>query len=195
MSQPLTNLVQQVAALLRATGQRVVFAESCTGGLVSAAVARVSGISEFLCGSAVVYRLDTKTRWLDVPAALLLDPGPVSEIVARAMARGVLNHTPEADLAVSITGHLGPNAPADQDGLIFIGVMRRNSQWTQAEQIEVLEERLTTAAAELSRFPGESVREQRQWLAVERVLTHVKRALDPSPDCTITRSESVPGEQ
>jgi len=176
MSQPLADLVEEVASLLRATGQRVVFAESCTGGLVSAALARVPGISEFLCGSAVVYRLDTKSKWLDIAAALLLDPGPVSEIVAREMACGVLTHTPEADIAVSITGHLGPNAPADQDGLIFIGVARRQSE-SCVESVEIVSKRLIVSEGEQPRFVGLSLREQRQWMAVEHVLVQLRRTL------------------
>ena len=177
MPQPLAALVQEVASLLRQTQQRIVFAESCTGGLVSASLARVPGISDFLCGSAVVYRLDTKARWLSVSEALLLNPGPVSEEVARAMALGVLAHTPEADLAASITGHLGPNAPDDQDGLVFIGVARRSSEATREVMVHVFEHRLPSDTPEMRQFHGDSIRKQRQWLAVELVLTHVRSML------------------
>ena len=181
MPQPLAALVQEVASLLQVSRRRVVFAESCTGGLVSASLARVPGISEFLCGSAVVYRLDTKTRWLGVSEALLYDPGPVSEVVARAMALGVLARTPEADLAVSITGHLGPNAPGDQDGLIFIGIARRSAEATGGVTVDVFEDRLPSETSARHEFPGDSTREQRQWLAVERVLSHLRSALANLP--------------
>ena len=177
MPQPLAALVQEVASLLRQTQQRIVFAESCTGGLVSAALARVPEISDYLCGSAVVYRLDTKAKWLDVSEALLLDPGPVSEAVARAMALGVLIRTPEADLAASITGHLGPHAPDDQDGLVFIGVARRSTGATREVTVYVFEHRLLSDSPELCQFSGESAREQRQWLATELVLAHVRSLL------------------
>jgi nicotinamide-nucleotide amidase len=177
MPQPLSALVQEVASLLQASNRRIVFAESCTGGLVSASLARVSGISEFLCGSAVVYRLDTKARWLGISEALLRDTGPVSEVVARAMALGVLACTPEADLAASVTGHLGPNAPDDQDGLVFIGIAHRRAETIGEAKVDVFECRLTSDGKELSKFPGNSIREQRQWLAVERVLSLLKAAL------------------
>ena len=177
MSQPLAALIQEVATRLQESNRRVVFAESCTGGLVSASLARVPGISEFHCGSAVVYRLDTKTQWLGVPEALLLDPGPVSEVVAREMALGVLARTPEADFAASITGHLGPNAPDAQDGLVFIGIARRSAEPTREPTVVLFEERLPFEGPELHDFPGNSVREQRQWLAVERVLSHLKAVL------------------
>ncbi len=179
MPQPLAALVQEVSSLLRQAPRRIVFAESCTGGLVSAALARVPGISDFLCGSAVVYRLDTKTKWLGVSEALLNDPGPVSEAVAREMALGILARTPEADLAASITGQLGPHAPDDQDGLVFIGVACRSSEATREVTVHVFEHRLPSDADEMREVPGESVREQRQWLAVELVLTHVRSRLAP----------------
>lgn len=177
MPQPLAALVLEVATLLRTDQRRIVFAESCTGGLVSASLARVPGISDFLCGSAVVYRLDTKAKWLGVSEPLLVDPGPVSEVVAREMAHGVLAHTPEADLAASITGHLGPNAPVDQDGLIFIGVAHRISGTTREVTAQVFEHRLPSDTPEMRQLPGDSTREQRQWLAVEWVLTHVRSLL------------------
>src|SRR5580658_9124836 len=109
MPQPLEQLIDEIAELLSQLRMRLVFAESCTGGLAAASLARIPGISEFLCGSAVVYRLDTKMRWLEVPESMLIDVGPVSEPVARSMAEGVLAKTPEADLSASVTGHLGPN--------------------------------------------------------------------------------------
>ena len=83
---------------------RVVFAESCTGGLVAATLAEVPGVSEFLCGSAVTYREDTKCEWLGVSADDIARHSAVSESVAGQMAIGVLERTPEADLAASITG-------------------------------------------------------------------------------------------
>jgi PncC family amidohydrolase len=117
----------RVAQLLKSSDQRVVFAESCTAGLVSAQLGTVPGISDVHCGSFVTYRNRSKQDWLSVPAGLLRDPGPVSEIVANNMAVGALKETPEAEIAVSVTGHLGPNAPKRQDGLVYIGVAIRAS--------------------------------------------------------------------
>jgi len=124
-SATLEQVVRRLAALLARHRMRVVFAESCTAGLVAASLATVPGISEWLCGSAVTYRDRTKQHWLGVPEALLNDPGAVSEVVARQMAHGVLVHTEEADLAWSITGHLGPDAPGALDGVVFIGAATR----------------------------------------------------------------------
>jgi len=122
------SAARRVARLLRQTNRKIVFAESCTGGLVSGALTKIPGISNFHCGGVVVYRNETKQAYLGIPAALLKDPGPVSPEVAEIMATKVLQRTPEADLAAAVTGHLGPNAPAKLDGLVFIAVARRASE-------------------------------------------------------------------
>lgn len=122
----LTDLAKRLSQILKQKQLRIVFAESCTGGLVSNALTRIAGISEWHCGSAVVYRIETKAEWLGIDRNILETPGPVSEIVAKLMAENVLRKTPEADMAASVTGHLGPNAPPDQDGLIFVGIAQRN---------------------------------------------------------------------
>jgi nicotinamide-nucleotide amidase len=121
----LTELAGNVVEQLRARNVRLVLAESCTGGLAAAILARIPGVSEFLCGSAVVYQVETKARWLHVPRRPLDHPGPVSSEVASAMARGALVTTPHADIAAAVTGHLGPGAPPSQDGLVFLAFAHR----------------------------------------------------------------------
>ena len=116
---------QQLAALVAERRTRIVFAESCTAGLVSATVAQVAGVSEWHCGSAVVYRETTKSAWLGISAAELHEHNAVSEEIARQMAVGVLRITPEAMFSASITGHLGPGAPPQLDGVIYIAVAQR----------------------------------------------------------------------
>lgn len=171
MPQPLASLAREVAELLQRTGNRVVFAESCTAGLVSATLGRVPGISDFHCGSAVVYRLDTKAKWLGISEALLKDPGPVSSEVAEAMARGVLGKTPEANLAASITGHLGPNAPDGQDGLVYIAIVERGAS---VSDITTFRRILPNEITCLTETGAESLREWRQWKAAELVLTFTR---------------------
>lgn len=175
MQQPLTSLAESVKQCLERCQRRIVFAESCTAGLVSATLARVPGVSDWHCGSSVVYRLDTKTRWLGVPESILKEPGPVSEPAARMMALGVLQRTPEASISASITGHLGPGAPPKQDGLIYVGIAQ------QGGECHVLEHRLPVF--DLSQdplpFPGNSNRELRQWAAVEFLLNQVLATIQP----------------
>ena len=121
----LDRAAKRLAVLLEQHRRNIVFAESCTGGLVAATLTRVPGISARFCGSAVVYQVPTKQHWLDVRADILQRPGPVSREVALEMACGVLRHTPQADCSASVTGHLGPQAPPRQDGLIYIGLAKR----------------------------------------------------------------------
>ena len=165
------RLAHEIAEQLTRLGMRIVFAESCTGGLLSATLARIPGISNVHCGSAVVYRLDTKTQWLGIEKTILVNPGAVSEPVARLMAEGVLKRTPEASIAASITGHLGPNAPAHQDGLIYVGIAIRD------KTCRVLEHRLP----KLGEFTGsgEVERLRRLEAAAEFVLVNVAETLRP----------------
>jgi len=124
------NLSAQAARLFERLvehNERVVFAESCTAGLIAATLAEVPGVSEFLCGSAVTYREATKQAWLGVSADDLAKHTAVSEPVAQQMALGVLAQTPEAHIAASVTGHLGPSAPPGFDGVVYIALARRTS--------------------------------------------------------------------
>ena len=178
MPQPLQKLIDDVASLLAQKKQRIVFAESCTAGLVSAIMARVPGISDYHCGSAVVYRLDTKSHWLGIPASLLIVPGPVSEPIARLMAEGVLERTPEAGMSAAITGHLGPHAPIALDGLVYIGIAVRGQTCRVSEHRLLNQPQPKTD----STFPGDTSREQRQWAAAELVLTAVAATLKLLPD-------------
>lgn len=111
--------------LLEQDDQRIVFAESCTAGLIAATLGQIPGISQWLAGSAVVYQLATKEAWLQVGADVLEDPGPVSQVVSEQMAVGALHTTPHATLAASVTGHLGPGAPAELDGIAWSSVAVR----------------------------------------------------------------------
>jgi PncC family amidohydrolase len=120
------ELVHGLAESLARRQLKIVFAESCTGGLVSAALAGIPGISEWLCGSAVTYRSETKVAWLGVDATQIAEHTAVCSEVALQMALGVLGNTPEADLALSITGHLGPDTPEGMDGVVFVGFARRS---------------------------------------------------------------------
>lgn len=129
------EMVHGLAEALAQRQLKIVFAESCTGGLVSAALAGVPGISEWLCGSAVTYRSPTKVAWLGVDVHEIAKHTAVCSGVALQMASGVLEKTPEADVALSITGHLGPGAPEDMDGLVFVGVARRGKKLNPATDV------------------------------------------------------------
>ena len=75
----------------------------------------------------VVYRNDSKTQWLGLDPAMLADPeiGSVSPQTSQLLAQQVLAHTPEADFALAVTGHFGPEAPAHLNRRIFVALVRR----------------------------------------------------------------------
>lgn len=175
MDQELRAAANDVFLRLRRARRRLVLAESCSGGLVAAALVGVPGISEWLCGSAVTYRDDTKHRWLGVSQAALSDPAvtAVSEFVACQMASGVLQSTPEADLAVVTTGHLGPGAPAGQDGLVFLGVANRSGT-----QVASRAERHILTSPEPTSPADAEGRQRRQREAALLALRCVVRELD-----------------
>ena len=120
-----------VLKLLAKQKLRLIIAESCTGGRIAAELVAVPGASEWFCGSAVTYREETKKAWLGVLADSLTRYSAVSEVVAQEMVCGVLAMTPEADLAVAVTGHLGPDAPVEQDGILFVAIARRGNDGCQ----------------------------------------------------------------
>ncbi len=99
--------VQALAGALRARGQRLVTAESCTGGLMAAACTALAGSSDWFERGFVTYSNAAKTELLGVDAALIAAQGAVSEAVARAMAAGALAHS-AAQWAVAVTGIAGP---------------------------------------------------------------------------------------
>lgn len=115
---------------MRRAGVRAVTAESCTGGLVAAALTHHVGSSETVEGGFVTYSNAMKTALLGVPPALLARHGAVSAEVAASMARGALAHAPDADLAVSITGIAGPGGGSAEKpvGLVWFGAIRRDGE-------------------------------------------------------------------
>ncbi len=130
MSEAVAKLAAEVAARLAQHECGVVFAESCTCGMVACELGKIAGISAWLCGSAVTYQSETKTAWLGVDAVEIETHTAVSNEVAKSMAVGVLEKTPQARLSASITGHLGPNAPDGFDGVVFIGMAKRGTGGT-----------------------------------------------------------------
>jgi nicotinamide-nucleotide amidase len=118
-----------VEKVLRAACERelkLVTAESCTGGLLASLLTDVTGCGHAFERGFVVYSNAAKQELLGVPAHLLDDPGPVSEIVARKMAEGALARS-HGDVAVAVTGFAGPGAPEDPPGLVHFAVARRGA--------------------------------------------------------------------
>lgn len=119
---------KEIAALLVSRNEKVVFAESCTAGMVMSSIAQIPGISNSVCGSAVVYRASIKQRWLGVRSKTIKKHTTESIRTAIEMARGVLKNCPEATWGISVVGHLGPNAPAEKDGMVYVVIARRTKK-------------------------------------------------------------------
>lgn len=117
------TLPEAVVHLLSERELRVAVAESCTGGLVGAALTEISGASEVFAGGVIAYADALKHDVLGVNEAALAEHGAVSAEVARAMARGVVARV-GGDLGVSITGIAGPGGgtPAKPVGTVYVGI-------------------------------------------------------------------------
>jgi nicotinamide-nucleotide amidase len=111
---------------LQAKGLTVATAESCTGGLIAAALTAIPGSSATVLAGYVTYSNEAKARMLGVAQAALADHGAVSEPVARQMAEGARRDA-GADIAISCTGIAGPGggSAAKPVGLVFIGCAAR----------------------------------------------------------------------
>ena len=107
LPQDIEDLAAAVVEAAARTGVMVATAESCTGGLVAAALTSVAGASAALDRGFVTYSNEAKMEMLDVSGDLLVRFGAVSAPVARAMALGAVNHS-RAATAVAITGVAGP---------------------------------------------------------------------------------------
>ena len=102
------ELAQRVIDANKAAGRKVVVAESCTGGLVSAALTEIPGSSAVFDRGYVTYSNEAKMEALDVPLDIIETFGAVSIACAWAMAKGALAKS-KADVAVAISGVAGPD--------------------------------------------------------------------------------------
>jgi nicotinamide-nucleotide amidase len=129
------GLARRLVAALRAADLRAATAESCTGGLVAAAITDIAGASDVFDRGFVTYSNAAKREMLDVPDGVLAEYGAVSRETARAMALGALAHS-LADVAVSITGVAGPGGGTAQKpvGLVHFACARRHHGLTLIER-------------------------------------------------------------
>ena len=116
------QLVEQLATELKARGQFMATAESCTGGLIAGACTEISGSSDWFERGFVTYSNAAKSELLGIPAALIADHGAVSEPVARAMAAGAVANA-HAHWSVAVTGIAGPTGGSAEKpvGTVWFG--------------------------------------------------------------------------
>jgi nicotinamide-nucleotide amidase len=104
---------REVIEANRALGRRIAVAESCTGGLVAAALTEIAGSSDVFEAGFVTYSNEGKMKLLQVSDELIETFGSVSVAVAWAMAQGALKNS-GADVAVALTGIAGPAGGSDR---------------------------------------------------------------------------------
>jgi nicotinamide-nucleotide amidase len=107
------ELATSVLANNRAAGRKVAVAESCTGGMVSAALTDIAGSSDVFSAGFITYSGHAKQSQLDVSSEILETFGEVSLATAWAMATGALANS-DADIAVAITGIAGPGGGSEK---------------------------------------------------------------------------------
>ena len=119
-----SELVEKAVSALRARGETMSFAESCTGGLLSSMCTALAGVSDVYIGSVIAYSNAVKENVLGVPATQLKSVGAVSVPVAKSMALG-LRSLLKTTWTISITGIAGPGGGTPQKpvGTVCFGVV------------------------------------------------------------------------
>lgn len=128
------NLTRSVLQLCLTHKLKVATVESCTGGLIAAALTDIAGSSEIFDRGFVTYSNEAKASMVGVPASLIREHGAVSKEVALAMATGGLKHS-EADIAIAVTGIAGPSGGSEQKpiGLVHLAVASTFKQISHVE--------------------------------------------------------------
>ena len=161
------DTVRAVAGRLEALRLTLATAESCTGGLVGAALTSVPGASVWYRGGLVVYSNDLKVRLAGVDPGVLEKEGAVSPAVARALARGARTRC-NADLGIGITGVAGPGGGTGEKpvGTVCLALAAEGElfDWTVAFQGDrdavrsaAVEFALNRILERLDAGPGEAV--------------------------------------
>ena len=117
------ELTRQVGDALCDREETLAVAESCTGGLIGAAITAVPGASDYFDAGLTTYAYDAKRRHLGVSREALDEHGAVSEPVAREMAQGVRDVT-DVTWGIATTGIAGPTGGTDDNpvGTVYIGI-------------------------------------------------------------------------
>jgi nicotinamide-nucleotide amidase len=125
-------LCRKVLAAFEAQGRMLATAESCTGGMIAAALTDIAGSSAVVERGFVTYSNAAKSEMLGVDAAMIERVGAVSEEVAAAMAVGALARS-RATVAVAVTGIAGPGGGSAQKpvGLVWFSLATRTGATTE----------------------------------------------------------------
>src|ERR1700687_156473 len=135
IDQELREAARRVLNACRAQNRKLAVAESCTGGLLAAALTEIPGSSDVLDRGFVTYSNAAKQAMLGVPGAVLETRGAVSKETAEAMATGALERS-GADLSAAVTGVAGPGGgtAAKPVGLVHFAAARRTGRLLHRER-------------------------------------------------------------
>lgn len=127
MATAIEELAHRVLELCRKHSLLIATVESCTGGMIAAALTDIAGSSDVVEGGFVTYSNFAKMTMVGVDSALLDEFGAVSKPVAIAMAQGALRHS-RANITVAVTGIAGPSGATPQKplGLVHFAVALNN---------------------------------------------------------------------
>lgn len=122
ITSPSSLELEQVAHILRARGETLGTAESCTGGLASVWLTNLPGSSKWFKGGVITYANELKTRFLGVSEEILREHGAVSEESAKAMAKGAILAL-QVTHSIAITGIAGPSGGSEEKpvGTVWLG--------------------------------------------------------------------------
>lgn len=176
MKSPLAELSASLIQRLGEHDHQLVLAESCTAGMVASSLGAVPGASSVLVGSAVVYQVSTKQKWLQIPETHFRQFNVVSGETSLAMARGILAQTPWATVAAAITGHLGPEAPQELDGIAWSTVIIKRSDSDKA----VHTQKLLLDTDPVRNEESIELRHQRRVEATRRVMDLILHRINPA---------------
>lgn len=143
------SIAADILTAARAQGLMIATAESCTGGIISAALTAVPGSSDVFDRGFVTYSNAAKQEMLGIRAATLAAHGAVSEEIASEMALGALKNS-QAALAVSVTGIAGPGGSEHKpEGRVCFGLATRTGVATETVEFGALgRDRVRAAATE-----------------------------------------------
>lgn len=158
----IAQLGLQLGQALTRKSWRLALAESCTGGGIASAVTDIAGSSAWFDRGAVTYCNQAKHEMLGVDMQDLLEYGAVSEVVAKAMAMGILAKS-QAQIALSVTGVAGPGGgtPSLPVGTVWFAVAREGQvqayhQYFSGGRVEVRQAAVAFALSQLTVIVSQS---------------------------------------
>ena len=150
MENSVLEIARKVHGLFSTKGIMLSVAESCTSGLVAAALTSEPGASEFFDSSVVAYSAHSKSKLLGLGESFIKRHGTVSEDTARAMAEAVRDRT-GVDVGLAVTGVLGPGQVDEHEpGLVFIAVATPVETSSRGFKFEGSREEIRAQAARMA---------------------------------------------